>query len=331
MRLALIVTVKNERDLLRGNLLYHAYLGVEHFFVFSDDTTDDTLETIGDLPFVEIAPSVKPERYRHRPELAAYVAQAEQHHTARQNLNTFAAMEMARAQGFDWLIALDADELICLDLDNSSSGLLNDFFAGIPEEIESVRFPTLEVVARQLDYEHVFTEEILFKQQGVKFEHPIFNPYLQEIHIVKGFFGQTMGKSALRLTVEAKPKTTHHFVSLDDENLKVMKAGYLLHYNCYSFYDFMKKYKNFKHQPDTWLSGNKIDFQRRLWRNMVNDSRFSEDDMRIYYEKWMLFPEEEVEKLKQNRKWFGLMPQRPAIIEVTAVQKAFAQIAANNS
>ena len=55
MKIGIATTVKNEEALLRYNLLYHHYLGVDKFFIFSDGSTDKTIESVEDLPFVHIS------------------------------------------------------------------------------------------------------------------------------------------------------------------------------------------------------------------------------------------------------------------------------------
>ncbi len=58
--LSMVITVKNERALLRDNLLYHHFVGVDHFYVYSDGGTDGTIESVCDLPYVMTADSVPP-------------------------------------------------------------------------------------------------------------------------------------------------------------------------------------------------------------------------------------------------------------------------------
>ncbi|MCP5110267.1 MAG: glycosyltransferase family 2 protein, partial [bacterium] len=113
MRIGLTITVRNEQDLLRANLTYHRELGIDRAFVYFDGTTDGTEATVRDLPFVECARSVNPARFQPASHLRALVREAGRHHTARQVLNTCDALRRSRAAGLEWLIALDADELIC--------------------------------------------------------------------------------------------------------------------------------------------------------------------------------------------------------------------------
>jgi hypothetical protein len=212
-------------------------------------------------------------------------------------------------------------------LNYTQQGQLLDFLSTVSERIEMVRFKTMEVIPRQVAYENVFAQETLFKQPGTKIKHVVYDPFQDKKVKIYGFLGQTMGKSAIRLCVEAKPKTTHKFVALTGTSLETLHTGYLLHYNCYSFFDFVKKYQNFKQQPDTWVSGNPIDRQRRIWRDMVNDPRFSEEELCRYYRKWIMFDAQEVQRLQRKSLW-RFLPGKPGVVTVAAVQKAFQQISA---
>ena len=121
MKIALVLTVKNEERLLRHNLLYHKAIGADHIFIYFDDTTDSGKESISDLDFVTINDSVAVEKYARLEYLEKFTSQAGEHHTARQCLNTFDAQQQCEKNGIDWLISLDADELICTDFREPSN------------------------------------------------------------------------------------------------------------------------------------------------------------------------------------------------------------------
>lgn len=325
MKLALVITVKNERKLLRDNLIYHHYLGIEHFYVYLDGTDDGTEETIKDLPYVTISNSVDPALYRNQPEIQEFLEQHAEHHVARQCLNVYHTQSLARGAGFDWLISLDADELLCVDPLHSYPNQLIDFFNGVDPGIEMVRFTTLEIVQRKTTYKSVFSEETLFKKSGAKLHHLLYDPFKHRIFRIRKFYGQTMGKAAIRTSVLCKPRTTHKFVGLDERDLVRVWQGYLLHYYGYDFDDFIKKYRNFKHRPDKHLSGNDVEYIKRLWRDMVNRSEMSIDDLRAYYQRWILFHPREIARLSRS-KILGIIKTDPRLIEVTAAQSAFKQL-----
>ena len=96
-RVAVVMTVKNEREVLRSNILFHRHLGVERFYVFPDDDAEGTGESVADLDFVEVSGSMSAARFlgteSHRRlveesrKLARAVEDSELQHTARQMLN----------------------------------------------------------------------------------------------------------------------------------------------------------------------------------------------------------------------------------------------------
>jgi hypothetical protein len=326
MKIALAVTVKNERQLLRPNLLYHHYLGVDAVFVFSDATTDDTLESLGELPFVRVCPSVPPGGAADRPGFETLVKKASLHHTARQCLNAAFAMAAAKQEGFDWMVSLDADELICLDFHTAEKGGLADYLGSVDKEIAQVRFQTLEVVQHRLEYENVFARETLFKRNSPDIRRRIYDPFKKKTWTKRGFYGHNQGKSAVRLTARAIPRTVHSFMGADGRELNTLKEKFLLHYYCYCFSDFIKKFENFKNRPDTFLGGQAVAYvPKLLWRDLVNGSVFSEGALENYYGKYVLFTKREIRRLRKSRR-FGLFQKQPAVLEIGSVKEAFARI-----
>ena len=252
MKVALVITVKNERDILRDNIVYHRHLGIGDVFVFLDGTTDDTAATIADLPDVHVQNSVSPNGFRGIPAYAVLVKQWDSIFTARQSLNTVTAIAAARQRGYDWIIALDADELVCPDPHRVYPGQLRDLLAGQPAEVQSVLFGTYEIVQRRMDYARVFVEETLFKCPGGAIRKSIRDPLHATHFTIDGFYGQKVGKSALRLTANARPRSSHRFVTMDGNWLKTANAGGLLHYYCYAYGYFVNKYRGMAQHPDQY-------------------------------------------------------------------------------
>ncbi len=326
MKIALTITIRNERRLLRPNLLYHRFLGVDTAFVFSDNTTDDTLEGIGDLHFVRVCPSVSPGDFSGRAGFETLVEKAPLHHTARQCLNAAVAMEAAIREGFDWMVCLDADELICLDFHSVDKGGLAGYLGSVDEEIAQVRFQTLEVVQHGVDFGNVFARETLFKRNSPDIRRRIYDPFKRKRWTKRGFYGHNQGKSALRLGARAIPRTVHSFMGADGGTLNTLKEKFLLHYYCYDFSDFVKKFKNFKDRPDTFINGEAVAYvPKLLWRDMVNCPAFSTEALKKYYRKYVVFKKRNVRRLRKTRR-FGLFHKQPAVIEIDSVRKVFARM-----
>lgn len=340
---AIVMTVRNEQDLLRSNVLYHRHLGIERFYVFLDGTTDRTPETVSDLDAVTILPSSSGETFleagTHRdlharsPRLREVVLKSASHHEARQMLNTIVALERARDEDIEWLISLDPDELLSLDPDATTAGELVDFLAAQPSGVEAVSFPTSEIVQRRTTYENVLAEATLFKHERSWVPRPLYDPYRRQVRrhfyeprkvlglpipkrkTLSWWYGHRLGKSAVRTRLDLLPRV-HTFRRFDGGSLETKSAGRLLHYLLYSADDFVKKFKNYVSHPDTLVSGHALSYRKRVWIDMVNDPSFSEADLRDYYDRWVAFDEDELAGMKKSG-------ARHQLVEVTAIGQAF--------
>ncbi|WP_179018587.1 glycosyltransferase family 2 protein [Winogradskyella forsetii] len=321
MQVAVVITVKNEARLLRQNVLYHLGLGMAKVFVYLDHTTDNGAQTIQDIAAVEINNSVAAETYRNRPYLEKFWDNAEAHHTARQCLNTFDALQKCKTENIDWLLSLDADELFLSSKDQTLT--LHEFFKIVNNRgADIVTLKPLEVVARKMVYQNVMKEETLFKTQKnfkSKFDqiyNNIYDPYQKEYRRVPYWLGHTMGKSAIKVTDNIIPNNVHRYTSINGEPLHIVDFGYVLHYHIYDFEDFIKKYQNFKERPDTFLSGNKIEGLKSLWIKLVNDSSYSKDYLKAYFKNNLLFNTVKLKQLHKTRVFNIFKRREPAIITI---------------
>src|SRR5690554_2189724 len=213
MKIALVLTVKNEFRLLRNNLLYHKAIGVDRAFVYFDNTTDNGRESIADLDFATISDSVSPGKYAHLEYLHKFTSQAAEHHTARQCLNTFDAQQICESENIDWLISIDADELICTDPIAPTD--LKSFFGTVSDEVEVVNFKTLEALQQKTSYINVFAEETFFKSNKQAFYKSIRNPFTKSPQMFTWWYGHTMGKAAIRSGRDLIPYNVHRYERKD--------------------------------------------------------------------------------------------------------------------
>lgn len=347
---AIVMTVRNEQDLLRANVLYHRYLGVRRFYVFLDGTTDRTPETVIDLDYVTLLPSSSRESFLESPAHRTMHASSERlkhvvrtsatHSAARQMLNTIIACERARDEGIDWILSLDPDELICFDPHETQAGELTSFLQTQPVDIEQITFPSAEIVQQSHSYENVFAEATLFKHPDSSVRRSLYDPFkkavrghffyprkLRRIPLPKykkltWWYGHRFGKSAARTSIDLLPRV-HTFDRFDgSRELQTRGAGLALHYLLYSADDFMKKYRNFRGRPDTYVSGQAVNYRKKIWIQMVNDPSFSEEFLREYYNRWVAFDDEEIARLRKD----GV---RSDLLEVTAIRQAFAALSSS--
>jgi hypothetical protein len=321
MKIALVITVKNEERLIRNHLLYHKAIGVDRAFVYFDNTTDNGRETIADLNFVTISNSVRAENYAHLNYLHKFTSQACEHHTARQCLNTYDAQTICESEKIDWLISIDADELITDSLEDSSN--LKSFFKTVPHNIEVISFKTLEVLQRRMHYQNVFAEETLFKFNRVAFYKYINNPFNFTKLKSTWWYGHEVGKSAVRISSSVIPHNVHHFIRKDRSKPLRLFAGYLLHYHIYDANDFIKKFKNFANRPNTFLSGNKVVELKLLLRDVVNKLDLEEYELKNYYKENILFGAKSVIKFKIGRRYIFFKIKPKPLGEIKSVKKTF--------
>lgn len=330
MKIALVLTVKNEARILRDNLMYHRAIGAEHIFIYFDNSTDTGRASIEDLDFVTVQNSVPATKYKERVFLDKFTEQAEEHHTARQCLNTYDALQLCKPRNYDWLVSLDADELICTNIENPSQ--LHMFFSEIDPAIDVVNLKTFEALQQRQLYGNVFAEETLYKTthrykgRFEKIRKQLYNPFTKSSHTFSYWFGQHLGKGAIRVASTVIPHNVHRYKLLDGASVRTLDAGMVLHYHAYDATDFIKKFTNFSDHPNTFLSGNKVESIKLLLRDIVNSPDHSEADLVDYFNTYLKFSEKEVETLKRNKYLRILSRKVPPLIEITSVQKVFQQM-----
>lgn len=320
MQIACVYTVKNEEELLPPNLAYHRHLGVTDFFVFLDDSTDATKTRIQNLPglrlFENLGWEVMERFAQDRPGLDAAIFRSNfhTHSELRQILNGNMAIEQCREDGIDWLLYLDPDELICLDLVRVEEDGLQHLFAGLSPGAGAVWFKNIEAVPTRVEPGTPF-EDRLFKSDSFtpgETEYPksrILNPFTGKAAPAGWFWGHSSGKIALRPAVGAYFLSTHDCHS---EGERVTRET-LLHYNFCSFRQFLNKYRNFRDFPNR-KNARPL---RLLLRDVVNHGGFTEEYLLEFYRDNIRYSEEDIAAIK------ALDAQ--AFIEINAAADFFAR------
>lgn len=331
MKIAIVITAKNEARILRSNILYHKEIGVCKAFIYFDNTTDNGKSSISDIDIVEMSDSVV-DKYRDIKALKKFTQKANNHHTARQCLNTYDALQKSKRLGIDWLISIDADELVITDENEVSD--LKSFFSALNDSVDLVNFKPYEILQDRRSYNNVFAEASYFKvvhkfsrridQIYKSFYNPLDKSYIKFSY----WYGQHIGKAALKVNSKQEiiPKNVHSYVYVNGNEInKVSKKG-MLHYHMFDAEDFIKKYRNFRDRPDHFLSGNKVESLKLLCRDIVNSKHYSEEALKDYYESNVMFTKPEVSKMLANRNWFFLKRKEKAVIKITSVNKVFSKI-----
>lgn len=114
--------------------------------------------------------------------------------------------EHARAKA-DWMLAVDADEFVFADT------RLDEYFAGLDPDIESVRFPVAEAVwADDEDIERPFSNS-WFRLPLNRWQTALLTPVLygrSAPFFRRGLIGHCVGKHAIRTSVQVDKIGCHH-------------------------------------------------------------------------------------------------------------------------
>lgn len=325
MSVALVMTVRNERRLLRANLLYHHRAGVDRCYVYDDGSDDGTVEGVRDLGFVRVAPSAAGEAaVASRPEVRRFAAASATVLPARQCLNALDALERARAEGFAWLLHVDADELVCLAADAAPAGELRALLEAVPATTSQVTFTPYEVCRRRMAYDDVLREETLFMVATRNVRRLCWDPLRRRAFVVREPLGHSRGKSAVRVGEGAVPRNPHRFVARTGAALATVARPYLLHYYAFDFASFVGKFANLRDPPDERARhGRPLPSWKRVWRRLVTSNALSEAELRRYFARWLMQGERAIRRGRRGRRLLGVQLTPPWIVEVRAVRDAF--------
>ncbi len=148
MSFAISYTVKNEAGLLPDAIAYHLAIGCSRIYVFFDGTSDNSRELIRGNERVICAECVEPTSLLGFPSwIAGILPRWAANMDVRKRINTVYAAELARREGIEWLISIDADELLLLSAnDGNPLGSPEPYFSSIPDDVDQILLPNLEAV-----------------------------------------------------------------------------------------------------------------------------------------------------------------------------------------
>ena len=163
-KFALTYTVKNESRLLPQANEYHPAAGCSRIYLFWDNTTDNAPELVAHYPQVVARKSFKPDELHDPPTWLAQILPAwDIELDVRKIANTYYAAQQAAKDGLEWLICIDADELILTStaeqqLENHIPRCLEQ----IPEDIDQLLLPNLESVPTAAETDDPFIDCVYF-------------------------------------------------------------------------------------------------------------------------------------------------------------------------
>jgi hypothetical protein len=232
---------------------YHLNVGIDHMFLLFDDPQDSAIDhfsKMSNITCIRCDEAYWDGHPKEKVNMFVY----------RQRRNANYAFSLAKKMCFDWIIHIDADELIHYENGNIKEELSKK------NEIDGIIYKPLECVHSKESYNNIFKEIDTFKNRSCM-ERKLHIYHLKRLlasmlfckKIFKlGFYkAHIEGKSATRIsnTIRAigihkpEPKKENSFLKL-----KYSKNGFLLHYDCCGYESWKKKWI-MRHDGTCYLKG----------------------------------------------------------------------------
>lgn len=312
--LGMVMCVHNEELLLEANLRYHHAVGVDTAYLFLDRCTDRSEEIARSFPWVRVI---------HR-DTPGSVFHIREHQCACMN----DALEMAAADGLEWLLGIDADEFAFArnkvagkspaardrrdlreDLRDSPNARLwlranlPRLLRGVPAKYDQVALATREALPLALDAPARFWEQDYFLSDGV-YPGEILDPQTREWRRMDHWLGHNQGKPIIRTTARVEALNAHLWVKWQGPHapgdawrlpVPTLKHGWHSHYYCIEPELWLKKFRDVARNHAHWPSGKRVEFPKLEWSRAAVD--MSVEDARAYLAEGVLI------RAKTARKW----------------------------
>ena len=275
-KIGIVSTIKNPHH-LQFWINYHKKIGIDYFYLFDDDGVSiperddikryvynaDYLEKIkGCSLFLKFGPSFKEEVM------------------SRQILNEQVAFKEAMNDGVDWLLHIDADELLYFPKDVSGEyENIRSRLIDVPEDIDWLKIYNYEVIVNNENVDNCFTDLNYFRtQKGAK----LFKAYGN-------------GKGLCRVRDDIEPAGVHEFYNnkLEKDRHQILANTIILHFCSCRFDDWKNKYKTLGDFPDHYW-GNPANNKVFNFHAQSRDIRTTNDNtkMKFYKNEFMLSQKE---------------------------------------
>ncbi len=226
--------------------------GVDRLYLYLDDPSEPTRDLVAGLPGVVLVDSGPSERKaygslvlssRLLPHVATEVM-------ARQCLNAELALARAQSDGVDWLLHLDADELI-----EDSDVPLKVALGELPKEVDVVSLWNDEAVPDGEQVDDPFAEVTLFRRNPRHLSCSLLSELKARFGVHAEFLGYVNGKGAARTDRNVLPTGVHGFRRLDgSERAVTLDTGpSLIHFVDCGLDRYVKKYVRLGAFSDHWF------------------------------------------------------------------------------
>jgi len=252
VRFAISYTVKNESRLLPSAIDYHIAAGCSRIYVFWDGTTDGSDLLLSTYPLVVARSSITRDEIKDAPQWMTNILCAwETDLDVRKQINTYYAAKSAALEGIDWLISLDADELIVME----NNGPINQDcivrqLGRVPDNIDQLLLPNMDAVPTSGKSGNPFSDCVCFMNRFPatefvwRYSRALLIRLTRSPELVAWYdylFYQVRFAGALpRLMREPKSR-------------RVIPAGYFLGYSSYKAFIRLTTFSNFQFATHRWM------------------------------------------------------------------------------
>lgn len=302
----MMMWVRDEEAFIQTNLAYHHAAGVERAYVYLDQCTDRTEDIVRGFPWAEAIPWQRPAGF-------------EREHTVTQNQCADHALQLARTEGFDWLMHVDADELAFGGNPSESveggriSRLLTEaslprMLADVAEDTEAVSMRTKEAAPLKMPRTADFWRNTMF-QVDQPLQRQMLDPVANAMITVNRFLGHAFGKSIVRTQADVQACTSHiwtrnQYIASPElpANIPIPTEhrGWHYHYIIVTTEQWRAKYRKLAGFSRRWPNGRVIAFPKGPW--IEASLRLSEAEAAAYLDEWVfLSPDTAAKYAEQGR------------------------------
>ncbi|NJM05431.1 oligosaccharide flippase family protein [Candidatus Gracilibacteria bacterium] len=310
--LALAMCVRDEESFLAANLAYHHALGVSRAYIFLDRCSDSSPQIARSFPWVDAIPCDRDPAERY---MSSYQLRCLQK-----------ALELARADGIEWLLHLDADEFARGDGDRPGQHKKRAHQADLRVMLAAVKPTTAQVILRPqeaiptpLAPDDPFWKLHFFQKRGV-FKRKLLDPSSNILRLLDMPLGHDKGKSIVRTAAQVRPESAHRWqLAIDARSVKPPALasemrGLHYHFAVVDARQWYEKHRKFSEYPDQWEKGRPVRFPKQAWKEA--SVTMSPAEAHAYFSRWVV--------VRRYRLLWSLL--RGQIVHDTFVERMLAQL-----
>jgi hypothetical protein len=191
-------------------------------------------------------------------------------------------LALARRDGIDWLLFLDADEFA---RGEGADGDLPAMLAGVAAGTDQVVLATREVAPEAVA--GPFWHLRHFQVNGIV-RRPILDLRTGEIRTLGKWIGHNQGKPVARTRAALTAVSSHRWAAADGRTpVPTEQRGWHYHYVVTSASHWLGKYRQLAEEPATWRTGQPVPFPKQCWKELA--LRLSPAEAEDYYRRWVAF------------------------------------------